>query len=771
MTVAGTPDLLSPRILHDRESLSAQLAEHRLHSWDDAIVWSVDSVVALQSPVVIDKAVVKRWYHVSRFASHLICPQALQLHRSSGIAVGSRRMWRLSLIIVALLLAGSISCVVSPRSVLVCFSSLVIRPKLNFDALALPEAVEIPADDVPITLAPAHNTLKLNAFTQYRFKVRALIVGLRLMWAVKDIVKTPLATLCNFASQLSLATPCSEKVQQWIGDGTITLPKKSVMYESCVKLDVLFSLFLRSLLPSTSHARYLSNDSSPQKGWNISCGRVILFAWRNKMSHAEVAHLDMKSCRSDRNMPLSTLGYGAASLQHKAANFCQKLMAEAGSTAAFDQVRKEVVGYTSDGGVDFGIVDACILHHDHANINHWQQLVLDIKEGRVSPSTGIGTNLFLFPNALGMPDHAHMIFEGALKDAVTKSVAWKPLENAFHDISVFMANNGLKMRMIALCVKSKSQQLALESYVGKHTSWKWENLSQFLTRTCPLLPILISCFDANIICKGLTEDKLAGVAEVSAAIIRRAAAALQFPDLLPIAHLLRVITRATDKQATRLEGCHCHEHLLGLAGAPGQSRQKLRAFRAASCDCLWKACRGTDLALGMTKDIVDGIAKADDPWLRECYAKASPATRIKMKELEVNLKAMCCQTVTFKLGFWNSLPFGILGLFGESKGIASLDRVFELLRCLRSEYDEACRAGIKDKLHRVAHLFFEHGTALRAQLDLWEESRQPLQSSFPHLYSELRKYALIPVMCRRIEASHAEFKNVSKKITNGRFRD
>jgi hypothetical protein len=139
-----------------------------------------------------------------------------------------------------------------------------------------------------------------------------------------------------------------------------------------------------------------------------------------------------------------------------------------------------------------------------------------------------------------------------------------------------------------------------------------------------------------------------------------------------------------------------------------------------------------------------------------------------MKELELFIKAKVTQTIKLKLGFWTSLPYGILGLFDEVKGIATLEQVFELLRRLRSEYDHACQSGNRNKVHRVAHLFFEHGTALRAQLDLWEASGQPLRSAFPHLFTHLRKYALIPVMCRRIEASHAEFKNVRKKITHAR---
>lgn len=98
------------------------------------------------------------------------------------------------------------------------------------------------------------------------------------------------------------------------------------------------------------------------------------------MSVASQVDVDMATIRSDRNLPLSTLGCGAASLRHKAANFSQKVMSEVGSTKLFDQLRCEVVGYTSDGGIDFGVVD-CVMHDGVVELDVWRRLVEDLKEG------------------------------------------------------------------------------------------------------------------------------------------------------------------------------------------------------------------------------------------------------------------------------------------------------------------------------------------------------------------------------------------------------
>lgn len=79
-----------------------------------------------------------------------------------------------------------------------------------------------------------------------------------------------------------------------------------------------------------------------------------------------------------------------------------------------------------------------------------------------------------------------MIFDGALQDAITKGIHWKPLDTALHDISVFMANNGLKMRFIALCVrpKSRAKALALERDVAAHFLEVGELASILGSRSC-----------------------------------------------------------------------------------------------------------------------------------------------------------------------------------------------------------------------------------------------------------------------------------------------
>ena len=119
----------------------------------------------------------------------------------------------------------------------------------------------------------------------------------------------------------------------------------------------------------------------------------------------------MQANTSERNLPLALLGYGAGNLMHKAGNFLfvslfpipipspsnliehinkagnfiHKLLSECGK-CNFEQLRQEVVGYTADGGVDWGICDASFAHSgtNGPAFDEWRQLIEDISQSNLS---------------------------------------------------------------------------------------------------------------------------------------------------------------------------------------------------------------------------------------------------------------------------------------------------------------------------------------------------------------------------------------------------
>jgi hypothetical protein len=152
----------------------------------------------------------------------------------------------------------------------------------------------------------------------------------------------------------------------------------------------------------------------------------------------------------------------------------------------------------------------------------------------------------------------------------------------------------------------------------------------------------------------------------------------------------------------------------------------------------------------------------------QAFAAADPAERSRGRLFEQSIKSCLVQLLAGRLNLWDHLPFKLVGCLGHSLGVATLDVTRACARECVAEYEEALVAGKAGKVHRVAHFILGRGSGHRAQLEAFAAGQGEL-TAFPALYIELRAYALVPIVCRRIESAHSEFKGVTKKLTSARF--
>ena len=374
------------------------------------------------------------------------------------------------------------------------------------------------------------------------------------------------------------------------------------------------------------------------------------------------------------------------------------------------------------------------------------------------------TLAFLFPQAVGIADHLHMIF-GSLEDAVTNCPEWCALQEDIRLVSTFMLHAGLRNRFCKTCVPINERDLVLR-YLGKHADWKWEHMAAFLTRLHPILPILISRFDASkILGHGFVAEGT-GVQEIDTAIIKKLDSVLRKPGLALQCSVMRLICHRVDREATWCEGCFCHQAVLQQPELP--RRKRTLQYEKESAGCCWKGARGVELALGRSSTMQANIVAANDQWLQSDYARHTPEIRAKAKDFEVKAKHAVVQLISSRLSFWAHLPYLLLGIFGAELGVCDLARAKACAaECIR-EYEQALGGGLKAKLHRVSHRLLGRGGSFRAMLQHFATSEVGL-ASYPALFIEIRGLALIPVVCRRIESAHAEYSGLSKKLTIARF--
>ena len=112
-------------------------------------------------------------------------------------------------------------------------------------------------------------------------------------------------------------------------------------------------MFQRQLFLKHKFLRYLVVDASPQLGMQFLCIR----ADRIRLPLGDFGvefrqQLDLNAVYEERICPVSTLGIGHAGLVKKATHVATVFLMETRSLADFHTVRKQVIGYLSDQGIE-----------------------------------------------------------------------------------------------------------------------------------------------------------------------------------------------------------------------------------------------------------------------------------------------------------------------------------------------------------------------------------------------------------------------------------
>ena len=104
--------------------------------------------------------------------------------------------------------------------------------------------------------------------------------------------------------------------------------------------------------------------------------------------------------------------------------------------------------------------------------------------------------------------------------------------------------------------------------------------------------------------------------KIDSTLVADLAKAARVPDLSAKCAALRTVAFACDRQATRLEGCRCHAFLLHRSQG-GTWAERVRKYRAASNNCVWKGRAAVEMALGHGDKVVELISRASDGTLRQ----------------------------------------------------------------------------------------------------------------------------------------------------------
>ena len=247
-------------------------------------------------------------------------------------------------------------------------------------------------------------------------------------------------------------------------------------------------------------------------------------------------------------------------------------------------------------------------------------------------------------------------------------------------------------------------------------------------------------------------------------LIKHAREALDVPHFPEVCEMLRINGKSLERFAHRCEACDCHEHIWKSRHAWGTKKRVLEqetGFRVCPMKgrtAAWIQREGIDR-------LIFDVRNSTSPTLQAMMTDMSAVGRGDLAGVQAGLQDSLIEELTSKLAFHQQCPYSCISIFqGELPG-GTTEAARNAARKNIAEYDELIAAGKGNLLQRVAHGIYGRDTACRLELERFSVGDGVGLRSFPNAYVVLKRYALIPVVGRRVEEMHARMTRVARKLT------
>lgn len=352
---AGYEDI--PELEQQRCLLGAQ-------SRSDLVVWRVGDVRSFPQSQSLDRrADSGSWKAVCAFRN---TRSTLELMASCKVSALPRG-FRVHKLVGEHVGAKLLPCVVTTREH--CRAAGVEPP---IAPLAGPHLVQPSASSAAIVLVASQPPVRFQAARSeasslpavtHRYSVRCLLAAWRLRCALRS-GKTPLGDIVKMSAQLAFGSSGAAQVCSDIDSGALPLPAKDVLAKVGQRLNLMDFLWQRHSHSDRSAYRWLFLDSSPQGGYNFLVFMEDKISFSAALDPPDIVRLDLASNYTERHLPVTCLGYGAADRLYKTLSVHHAICLETGDWRTFCKFRDEVYGWTTDQGTESAIIDSPLLLQD-----------------------------------------------------------------------------------------------------------------------------------------------------------------------------------------------------------------------------------------------------------------------------------------------------------------------------------------------------------------------------------------------------------------------
>ena len=578
----------------------------------------------------------------------------------------------------------------------------------------------------------------------HEYRPEILLAAMQLKHLMKP--SSTLQDVLSFAAPFFFGIENGAEIAAQLALRQAELPSDNVLRSGQIRLDLLALLWQRQLFNKNIVWRYLNVDASPQLGYNWLVLREDKFSFKkDETGNVDVVHANFNAAYSTRMCLLSVIGRGRASLVAKSFKLACIHKMESQDEAAEAELRSQVCGIVSDQGTESGCADISVMR---VTVDGAGNTLIDDASSRQ------------YPCALYMPDHLHVIYN-ALQSGVEGLSTYKHWMNRLRSIERFLSDKGMRRCFVATFLANHPESDKFRHYSTVVIDWRWEMLSVALDSLIPLFKVMKEVFDVNTFTH-------ADEGKIDAAVVRECHEALHTKNFLPFCEMVRQAGKVLERTCHRLEGCECHR-AIWMEKSNSKKKKRILETQTGFSHCHMKGRQGTWFQAKGLPALMQDIRGSTSDLLQQMMWEMEPADRCALVMTQTRLHESICAELADKLEFHNHCPYNIVRLFwGEITGEASdQDAAREQARQQIIDYDALVARGKLEKLHRVAHLVFGRGDC-RCQLENFTNLAGTCLHDFPAAYAMVKRYALVPLTGRRVEAQHAQIKQMGRQAKNSK---
>jgi len=365
---------------------------------------------------------------------------------------------------------------------------------------------------------------------------------------------------------------------------------------------------------------------------------------------------------------------------------------------------------------------------------------------------------YLFPKALWVPGHLHILFN-ALEEACKKIEISSTFFAALTSIIGLFGEPDLRRKFQNDCCRTAAERAEFNVGGRHHVDWRWEFMGPAIAWVLDHWDTIRACWDRDKMSFSESGSlKRAVILEVDTII-------KEYPQFELHGEMFKAAGELFERWAGSLEGCECHADIWRKKRRWDKILDEIEADTGRR-HCVWKGRQGAwwvaEGRLRFIGSLMSLSSVGFESRLRKCTDADAKRNALKWMD---RLRNTCAEIIGDKLAFWDHIPWKGIGIYHAELG-GSLERSKQVCRECIAEWDKALAEVRRQSLHRVAERLFSPETLCGQQLRdfVADTTGKPLHH-YPDAYIRVQEYALLTLVERRVESIHAVIKRLLKKHT------